>query len=58
MQETIMRNFVQATEYELYMHAKFYNFQFFTGGNNIPNDVTRRRRNPVARESGSGILQR
>jgi hypothetical protein len=23
MQETMMCNFVQATEYELYMHAKF-----------------------------------
>jgi hypothetical protein len=23
MQETIMSNFVQATEYEVYMHAKF-----------------------------------
>jgi hypothetical protein len=23
MQETITNNFVQATEYELYMHAKF-----------------------------------
>jgi hypothetical protein len=23
MQETIMKNFVQATEYEVHMHAKF-----------------------------------
>jgi hypothetical protein len=29
MQETIMSNFVQATDYEVYMHAKFGDFNFY-----------------------------
>jgi hypothetical protein len=29
MQETIMSNFVQANEYEMYIHAKFENLDIY-----------------------------